>query len=547
MADKDWKLRFAPGEPDCRVASGEWTNKTLADYVAEAQSRDEDTVVIVADGKSYTVAYLRQQALTLARGLQAFGLRPGDTVTFQLPNWIETAIIDLACVLGGFIVNPIVPIYRHAELRFILNDANSKIAFIPQVYRGVDYPEMYEALKRQLSVLEHIVVVRGGASGASTFDALMQAGSASTAAPAGAHPNAIKQVIYTSGTTGPAKGVLYTHNQARRVLANSMEAWALTPGTRLLIGTPVTHVSGFSYGLDMPFYVGTQTVLMEKWVPELAVELIERHRVNVMIGATPFLADLLASAERLGSRLPSLEIFFCGGAAVPPGLVRRANEAFENCRTFRVFGSSECPMITQGCPEDVELSATTDGRIYGYEVKVVDDDGRVLPPGSDGEMLARGPAMFRGYTDPEATREAFDEDGFFRTGDIGRVTADRVLTVTGRKKDLIIRGGENISAKEIEDALHAHPDIKEVAVVAIPHARLGEGVCAFAIARGDHKPSRSEIDAYLKDWGLAPQKWPELIRYVADLPRTASGKVQKHLLRKEIADFVAHGKAEAAM
>ena len=545
MTKTGWGLKYAPGEPRSRVASGEWTNKTIADYAAETQKRDAGTIVILSDDKTYTIADLMEQALTLARGLQAFGVRPGDTVSFQVPNWIEAAVLNLACALGGFIVNPIVPIYRHAELRFILNDAKAKITFIPQVYRGVDYPAMHAALKQHLTAMQHIFVVRGDASGASTYEAVMQAGAASTELQSSVEPNSIKQVVYTSGTTGPAKGVLYTHNQARRVLANSFEAWGLKPGARLLVGTPVTHVSGFSYGLDMPFYVGTQTVLMEKWVPDLAVELVDRHAVSIMVGATPFLADLVASAERLGSRLPSLDIFFCGGAAVPPGLVRRANEAFENCRTFRVFGSSECPMITQGCPENPELSATTDGRVYGYDVKVVDDDGRVLPPDSDGELLARGPAMFRGYTDPEATREAFDDEGFFRTGDIGRVSKAGVLTVTGRKKDLIIRGGENISAKEIEDALHAHPDIKEAAVVAMPHARLGEGVCAFVVAQSDRKLSRPQIDAYLKDWGLAPQKWPELLRFVSDLPRTASGKIQKHLLRMEIADFVAESKAVA--
>jgi acyl-CoA synthetase (AMP-forming)/AMP-acid ligase II len=541
MSENGWQLRYAPGEPGSRVASGEWTGKTIADYAGDAVSLDPAAPVIAANERWWTSGHLKEEALRLWRGLCALGIRPGDTVSFQLPNWIEVAVIDLACAIGGFVLNPIIPIYRHAELRFILNDAKAKIAFIPQIYRGVDYPQMYAALRTQLPAMETIVV-RGEAEGASTYESVMAAGARSTREPEPVDPNGIKQVIYTSGTTGAAKGVLYTHNQARRVLANSMDAWGLKPGARLLIGTPVTHVSGFSYGIDMPFYVGTQTVLMERWSADEAVELIERHAVNVMLGATPFLAELLASAEKLGSSLPSLEIFFCGGAAVPPALVRRAHEVFENCRTFRVFGSSECPMITQGCPEDRDLSATTDGRIFGYEVKVVDDHGNILPPDTDGEMLARGAAMFRGYTDPEATRQSFDAEGFFRTGDIGRVTADGVLTVTGRKKDLIIRGGENISAKEIEDALHTHPDIKEAAIVAMPHARLGEGVCAVVIPKGSYRPVREEISAYLKRWGLAPQKWPELIHYVDDLPRTASGKVQKHLLRQQIADLVrGHG------
>jgi acyl-CoA synthetase (AMP-forming)/AMP-acid ligase II len=513
-----------------------WTNKTLADYVLEAAQASPDAVLMVADGRGVTVSDFVQEATILAQGLYSMGFKSGETISFQLPNWKEAAVIDLACVFGGFIVNPIVPIYRHAELGFILNDARAKAVFIPQVYRGVDYAQILEDLRPKLPMLQRVFITRGGGDDESTYHAVMQAGRSSGIVLAGSEPESVKQVIYTSGTTGPAKGVLYTHNQARRTLANSFDVWGLAPGVKVLIGTPVTHVSGFSYGPDLMFYLGAQCVLMEKWDADEAVELIDRHQVDVMVGATPFLADLIAGAERAKSRLASLKIFFCGGAAVPPGLVRRAYEVFENCRTFRCFGSTECPLITHGCPEDIELAATTDGRIHGYEVKVVGDDGTILPPDVNGEILARGPAMFCGYTDPGATREAFDDEGFFRTGDIGKVTKDGVLTVTGRKKDLIIRGGENLSPKEIEDALHTHPDLKEAAVVSIPHARLGEGVGVFLIAKGQHRPDRSELAAHLKGRGLAPQKWPERVEYLADFPRTPSGKVQKHLLRKDIAE-----------
>lgn len=537
-----WRLRLEAGEPQARYLSGEWEAKTIADYAGEMHAADPETPVIIVGEQVHTVSELLDRATALARGLRSLGLDHGDTVSFQLPNWIETAVIDLACALGGFIVNPIVTIYRHSELEFILADARSKAMFIPEIFRDVDYPAMIGALRERLPLLEHVVVTRGASGQGLSYDAVIARGRASVIALTPALPDETKQVIYTSGTTGPAKGVLYSHAQARRTLLNSFVRWKLERGAKFLIGSPVAHVSGFSYGIDMAFYLGTVAVLMERWEGERAVELIDRHGIDVMLGATPFLTELLAAAEKAGSRLPSLRIFFCGGAAVPPDLIRRANAAFENCKTFRVFGSSECPMITQGTPEDAEKSATTDGRIYDYQVKVVDDDGRSLPPDTDGELLARGPAMFRGYTDPRATREAFDADGFFRTGDIGRVGADGSLTVTGRKKDLIIRGGENLSAKEIEDAIHRHPGIREVSIVSMPHDRLGEGVCAYALA-ADNPPDVDALKAFLKAAGLAPQKWPERLIYVEDLPRTASGKVQKHILRQRVAELV---KAEKA-
>ena len=533
QADR-WTLRFEPGEPQLRIASGEWTNKTIADYATEMLHTAPDTVLIVSDGQPFTVRNLFDRAQSLARGLRTIGLESGDTVSFQLPNWVESAVINLACALGGFVINPIIPIYRSAELRFILKDCRAKVMFVPEEFRGVNYPEMIQSLHSDLPELSHLVVVRGSSEHALTYDAVLDRGRASDASLTPAPADFARLIIYTSGTTGPPKGVIYSHNQARRAVADSFEFWRLQRGATFLVGTPVTHVTGFIYGLDAPFYFASRSVLMEKWIPSDAVRLIDDHQVNVMCGATPFLTGIVAEAQNAGSSLPSLRIFLCGGAPVPPNLIHQAQEAFTGCRTFRGFGSSECPMITQGCLDDPNLAATTDGQIFGYEVKVVDEDGNRLPPDTDGELLAKGAAMFRGYTDSEATRAAFDDEGFFQTGDIGRITQAGFLTVTGRKKDLIIRGGENLSPKEIEDALHTHPDIQEAAVTAMPDARMGETVCVFVIPRYGQRPDRSELASFLKSKGLAPQKWPERVEYVEDLPRTPSGKVQKHLLRQMI-------------
>lgn len=528
-----WALRFEPGEREMRRERGEWLGTNLAHAAAE-MARDHPARVAVMDERgALDFATCFARATHVARGLRVCGLEPGDTVSFQLPNWTEAVILNLACSLGGFVINPVIPIYRQAELSFILNDCRAKIAFVPARWRSFDYQEMYAALVDELPLLESVAIVRGEAG--LTFETIEELGRRSDIALEPADPDTAKLIIYTSGTTGLPKGVIYSHNQARRPLWASVVTWELASEDTLLMPSPVTHVTGYAYGMEMPFHFGTRTVLMERWDAAEAVRLARRHEVDFMIGATPFLAELVSEAERQGERLAALRIYACGGAAVPPDLIDRANRQFPNCRAFRVFGSSECPMVTQGCMDDMHLAARSDGRIMDWDVKVVDERDEPVPPGTEGEILAKGPSLFRGYTDPDATRESFDPDGYFRTGDLGTVTEDGVLTVTGRKKDIIIRGGENLSAKEIEDALHTHPAIREAAVVSMPHARLGEGVCAYLIADdGGARPDVSEVTSFLLEAGLARQKCPDRLEYVDDLPRTASGKVQKHVLRRMI-------------
>jgi len=237
-------------------------------------------------------------------------------------------------------------------------------------------------------------------------------------------------------------------------------------------------------------------------------------------------------------RLPTLRQFACGGAEVPPQLIYRAHELLENCRCFRVFGSTEVPLVTQGfqAVEDARLAAETDGRIYNYDVRIVDAEGADVAPGEEGEILARGPSMFLGYTDWQQTQEAIDGEGYFRTGDLGRAGEKGSLKISGRKKDIIIRGGENLSAKEIEDVLHRHPAVQEAAVVSMPHPRLGEAVCAYVIPHDAWARSvvPGEIQDFVRSSGLAPQKTPEHVEFVSELPRTASGKIRKDILRENI-------------
>jgi non-ribosomal peptide synthetase component E (peptide arylation enzyme) len=297
--------------------------------------------------------------------------------------------------------------------------------------------------------------------------------------------------------------------------------------------SPVTHISGFANGLEMPLICGTRTVLMESWDAHAAMALIEEHQLVGTVAATPFLVELAAAARAGGQRLPSLRFFACGGAAVPAEVIPAADSAFANAHAFRVFGSSEVPLVTFGWPRDRHLAATTDGEVIDYTVRIVDDAGHDLPRGAEGEILARGPGMMLGYADQAQTAEAITPDGYFRTGDLGVLTANGALTITGRKKDLIIRGGENISAKEIEDVLQSHPSVRETAVVAMAHARLGEGICAYIIAAGP-APDARLLAEHVAASGMAKQKIPERFEFVADFPRTASGKVRKDQLRADI-------------
>jgi acyl-CoA synthetase (AMP-forming)/AMP-acid ligase II len=301
----------------------------------------------------------------------------------------------------------------------------------------------------------------------------------------------------------------------------------------MLMPSPVTHITGYCCGLEMPLFLGTRTVLMDKWNAATAVQLIQAESVHATVGATPFLKELLDAAEAAGTSLPSLRIFACGGAAVPAQLIERAARLLSG-RAFRVYGMSEAPLITFGTAADdpPQLAAHTDGRFNGYDVRIVDTTSAAETIG-DGEIWVRGSGLFRGYLDPADGADAFTPDGFFRTGDLGRRAGD-ALSITGRKKDLIIRGGENISAKEIEDVLLADPAIREAAAVSMPHERLGETVCLYAVLAPGRTLELQRVCGILERVGLARQKFPERLVIVDELPKTPSGKIRKDLLRARL-------------
>ena len=507
-----------------------WDLRTIADQAVERASADPDFVCMIDGTGQYTFASLVEEAEALSAALHGRGLRQGDVIAFQVPNWREAAVINLSAAMSGFVINPIVPIYRDAEVTMMLGDCRARAIFVPDVFRKTDYAAMARRVQATLPDLAHVFTVRG--SGGDDFAALVAEGRGVRFLRPRVDPLGVKMVLYTSGTTGRPKGVLHSHVTLQRIVAKSAAHWGLNAGEATLMPSPVTHVSGYANGLEVPLICGVRSVLMEAWNVDDALRLIEQHQLVGTVAATPFLVELANAARGAGTGLPSFRFFACGGAAVPADLIPAANAAFANCGAFRVFGASEVPLVTFGWPHDERLAATTDGEVVDYDVRIVDHDDNDVAPGAEGEILARGPGMMLGYADAQQTAEAITADGYFRTGDLGTLSPEGAITITGRKKDLIIRGGENISAKEIEDVLHTHAGVKEASVVAMPHERLGEGVCAYVILSGE--ADAAALCAHIAESGMAKQKIPEHFEFVDDFPRTASGKIRKDMLRAAI-------------
>ncbi len=536
-----WKVRWNETLAAKYRASGEWGNRTMADLAGDILKTDPGRVLAIEGDRSLTVTEIHAQARHLALTLLGKGLRPGDRVSYQLPNWSEAMVIDLACTMAGFVSHPLIPIYRGAELSFMLEDCGSKLIFIPAQFRGFDYRDMVRTqVLPKLTRPPRVVVVRGDAQEFTPYQSLFK-GEASGELPR-VDPDAVKVVLYTSGTTGRPKGVLHTHNTCELQGAHMAGYMALTGDDTSLVASPVTHITGATYAFLLPWVIGLRGVFMDTWNAETAVTLMETHGVTCMNGATPFLREILQAAQARGTHLPKLRVFTCGGASVPPQLMRDAYAWFENCAILRGHGCTEVPTTSNGIPrrDSAEVNSMSDGYPLYSEVLIADPEtGGAVPWGEEGEVLMRGPQMLLGYLREEDNAAAFDARGFFRSGDLARYVRDNWLVISGRSKDLINRGGEKLSAREIEDALLEHPAIADIAAVAMPNPRTGEAVCAFIVAKGGQKIDIAEMDRFMTGRGMAKQKIPEHIVYVDDLPKTASGKVQKHVLREQAKKLVA--------
>ena len=545
-----WKTRLNAEMIARYTSSGAWSGVTLAHSAQQCLRDVPDRVAVIDGGKALTFGQVFDEATALAATLRDMGMVRGDVLSFQLPNWQETMVINLAASLGGFVVNPIVPIYRDVEVGFILRNSHTRVLFIPEIFRGFDYVAMVERLRPKLPELQKVIVVRGDRRGYASYLSCLTTSEECDSSHNGAStllrgvsssevaevdPNEVKLLLYTSGTTGDPKGVLHSHNTLRSEIEAALQFWTLSSADVVLMPSPVTHITGYLFALELAFALGITVVFMDYWNATEAIKRVIEHGVTFSIGATPFLAELVGELENQGIALPSLRLFACGGAPVPSEVVRRANNVLPSCLVFRLYGSSEAPTITLGVAagDPPQLGATTDGCIANHEVRIVDVmSGELCSLGEEGEILTRGPEVVLGYARWQDTLDAFDENGFFRTGDLGFVSHERYLTISGRKKDLIIRGGENISAKEIEDVLYRHPVVAEAAVVAMPHLRMGETPAAFVVLCPGATLTFEGMVGFLEEAKFARQKFPERLFIVDQMPRTASGKILKHVLRE---------------
>lgn len=530
-------IRWNDDRAAAAYRAGLWVDTTLADALRDAARTTPDRVVIVdggerSDGTSpvgLTCAALYERAATLAGNLAA-RMPAGSVVSFMTPNWHEAAVVYLGATLAGMVVNPILPSLRDHELSFILSDVESRMIVIPAEFRGHDYVAMLSRVTGAMDDPPDVVVVRADERSAGShtpFEDLFRTEAADPAVEL--DPDAVRLIMYTSGTTGRPKGVLHTHNSMHALIRQLGEHWHVEPGDTFLVPSPIAHIGGSIYAFEIPLLLGSTAVLMETWNADDAVALMGEHHVTHMAGATPFLQHLLAAAERAETRLPDLKVFICGGASVPPSLIRTANDYFARAEVSRVYGSTEVPVTTVGALDDPNAAAETDGRPGIADVWLVARDPGGMG-GQIGEVCARGAQMLVGYLHPEDEDGSFDPDGYFKTGDLARWQSG-ALVVTGRAKDVIIRNGENISPKEVEDLVIGHPGVSEVAVVGVPDAQTGEKACAVIVPATDSAPDVGTLRDFLTALGVAKFKVPERVVLTDALPKNDAGKVLKHTIR----------------
>jgi acyl-CoA synthetase (AMP-forming)/AMP-acid ligase II len=523
------------------LAEGHWTPATLRDIARTRAAEDPAKIMIIEGENRLTRGACWDQALRLAAWFTNRGLKPGDVISFQLPNWFEVSVIALAARMMGLVINPIPPIYRESELAYILADCGSKLIFVPGTFRKCDHLAMVEGLRDRLPALKDVIVVRD--DGPLRWEDLVAREPLDDAALPEIDPAGVIIAMYTSGTTGRPKCVLHSHfTYGHRVNAMA-HAYLMSEADVTFMPSPVTHITGAIWAFDMPWVAGNTSVLMDVWSPAEGIACIEEHGCTVSGGATPFLQQMLDIAEAAPEKLRSMRLFFCGGTTVSPELIKRAAAMVPHAQFYRAYGSTECLTATLGYtrPEDAHYGAETDGQIvYPVEMRIVDGaTGEELPEGAEGEIYLRAPGCFVGYLDQADNLGVFEPDGFFKMGDLGVRVDGKWLVITGRSKDIIIRSGENISPKEVEDALYGHPAVAEVAIVAMPSAKTGEMGCAFVIPREGKTIDLPEMVRFLDGVGMARQKFPEHVELVDDLPRVPSGKVRKDVLRDRAREIAA--------
>ena len=524
---------------------GLWKDKTIEDYVAKAICDTPDKLAVVAyqQGKEEPrrISYreLDQLADRIAASLIGLGVGYQDVVSFQLPNWWEFIALSLACVRIGAAANPLMPILRERELKFMLNLSETRVFVVPKSFRGFDFAAMAHGMKPSLPLLDHVIVV--GSDGEDSFDHMLLAEPAPAAVAAYAQarplgPDDVFLLMFTSGTTGEPKGVMHTSNTLLTALDLCTERLGLVPADIMLAGSPLGHLIGYGMLAVLPLMVGSTTVLQDVWEGARAMHIIRQEKVSFTAASTPFLVDLCNEAANdaaNGVDAPdSFRMFLCAGAPIPPAVVERATKELKVV-VCSAWGMTEVAAASVTEPaRSAERTSRTDGLALPHvELKIVDENSVTLPNGTTGRLLVKSPSLFGGYLKrPELN--GVDAEGWLDTGDLAYMEADGYIRINGRSKDIVIRGGENIPVVTVENLLYNHPSIALVAIVGYPDARMGERACAFVVPKPGATFTFDDMTAYFNQCQLTNQYRPERLEIVQELPRTATGKIQKFQLRE---------------
>ena len=525
------------------IRDGHWHDRTINDDLDACVAQYPDKLALTAVSldnatvRRFTWRELAAIADRVAVGLARLGVAKNDVVSCQLPNWWQFTVMYLACSRIGAVINPLMHIFRERELSFMLAHGQSKVAIVPKTFRGFDYEAMLAGLRGSLPALQHVLAI--GGSGPDSFEARLtepawerEPDAQQILRRSRPGPDDVTQLIYTSGTTGEPKGVMHSANTLMSNIVPYAQRLRLSNDDVILMASPMAHQTGFMYGLMMPVMLRASAVLQDIWDPKKAIELIRAEKVTFTMASTPFLTDLSKAVVETGQAVPSLRVFLCAGAPIPGPLVEQACSAL-GAKIVSAWGMSENGAVTTTLiDDDDERSANTDGcPLPGIEVRVVDGAGAPAPTGTPGRLLVRGCSNFGGYLKRQQLN-ATDDAGWFDTGDLAYLDARGYIRISGRSKDVIIRGGENIPVAEIESLLYRHPAIAQVAIVAYPDERLGERACACVVTKPGQSLDLPGMIEFLKAQKTAVQYIPERLVLLDAMPATPSGKIQKFKLRE---------------
>ncbi|WP_028652697.1 AMP-binding protein [Nocardioides halotolerans] len=548
--------RYTDAEIATYYEAGFWQDTSFNALLAARAAEQPDDEYIFDSTTSLTYADFRDRSLRLAVGLKRHGLQKGDRIAVQLPNWTEFPLLAAAVSRLGVVLVPIMPIYRDDEVGYVIEHSGASAIVTCQEFRGFGHLAMMNELRPSLPDVREVFVARADDSlsadqGTSLDDLFVDGATADLEAEAGpdSSPDDGFLIVYTSGTTSRPKGCYHTFNTIRASAAAIRKSLEYGKDDVQFGPSPVTHSTGLVTSVVLPALVGARSYLMEAWEPGEALVRIEQYGITAAVTATPFLQMLMSAYDPEKHDASSLRLWVCAGSPIPGAVVERSREIFAGCQTLSLYGRSENFLTTMCTVHDpAERSATSDGSaLEGALVKIVGHDGYEVPRGEEGDITYKGPShMIEYFNNDEETDALFTPEGFSRSGDLGRMDDDGFVRVTGRLKDIVIRGGMNISAREVEEHLQRHPSIASVAVVGMPDERLGERVCAYVVLNDpDSSLELSDITAFLREHKVATQKLPERLEVVPAMPLTATGKVQKHLLRAEIAAKLGAAEARA--